>query len=81
MPVPDSKSPAGRLHNPIQIPIFTGMISRSLLVVLLIVNAIVLLGQIWPDGAPPFARAVNIVFLACTLLVFAFLLRRGARSR
>ncbi|MBL8859808.1 MAG: hypothetical protein JNL28_14980 [Planctomycetes bacterium] len=57
------------------------MISRSLLVVLLIVNAIVLLGQIWPDGAPPFARAVNIVFLACTLLVFAFLLRRGARSR
>jgi hypothetical protein len=36
---------------------------RTILIVLLILNAIVLLGQLWPEGAPPFARTVNIVFL------------------
>jgi hypothetical protein len=36
---------------------------RTLLIVLLVLNAIVLLGQLWPEGAPPFARTVNIVFL------------------
>ncbi len=49
---------------------------RSLLVVLLVVGAVVLLGQIWPEGAPPFARIVNIAFVATTLAVFAALLRR-----
>ncbi len=49
---------------------------RPLLVVLLVIGAVVLLGQIWPEGAPPFARAVNIVFVATTLAVFAALLRR-----
>jgi hypothetical protein len=44
---------------------------RPLLWLLLLLNAIVLLGQIWPEGAPPFARAVNIAFLAVTLIVFA----------
>lgn len=30
---------------------------------LVFVNGIVLLGQLWPAGAPPFARTVNIAFL------------------
>ena len=53
------------------------MLPRPLLVSLLVLNAIVLLGQIWPEGAPPFARAVNIVFLVASLVVFALLVRRG----
>jgi hypothetical protein len=43
---------------------------RIILVVLIILNMIVLLGQIWPEGAPPFAREVNILFLALSLLYF-----------
>lgn len=34
---------------------------------LLALNAIVLLGQLWPAGAPPFARSVNIACLLCNL--------------
>ncbi|HVE72379.1 MAG TPA: hypothetical protein VNI54_13530 [Thermoanaerobaculia bacterium] len=48
---------------------------RWLVVVLLILNAVVLLGQLWPEGAPPFARAVNVVFLALNLLFLATALR------
>jgi hypothetical protein len=50
---------------------------RAALVVLLVLNAIVLVGQVWPEGAPPFARAVNIGFLIASFAVFATLLRRG----
>ncbi|HYR11767.1 MAG TPA: hypothetical protein VEQ60_28545 [Longimicrobium sp.] len=53
-------------------------IPRALLVVLIILNAVVLLGQLWPAGAPPFARAVNILFLALSLAVFCILLTRRA---
>lgn len=53
------------------------MIPRPILVVLLVVNAVVLLGQIWPEGAPPFARTVNIAFLIASLLVFAALIRNS----
>ena len=35
----------------------------ALLIVLVVLNCIVLLGQLWPEGAPPFAGAVNIGFL------------------
>lgn len=44
---------------------------RAALTVLLVLNIPVWLGQVWPEGAPPFARLVNIVFLTGT---FAFLL-------
>ncbi len=37
---------------------------KAPVVVLLVLNAVVLLGQLWPEGAPPFARGVNIAFLA-----------------
>lgn len=45
---------------------------KALIIVLLVLNAIVLLGQLWPEGAPPFARWVNIAFL---IAVFVYLLR------
>ena len=51
-------------------------LTRPLLIVLIVLNAVVLLGQTWPEGAPPFARWVNIAFLVLSLLVFVGLLRR-----
>ena len=51
------------------------------IVVLIILNIIVLAGQIWPDGAPPFARTVNIVFLILSLLFFVLLfIRQGSNK-
>lgn len=41
---------------------------KTLLIVLLVLNAVVLLGQLWPEGAPPFARTVNIIFLVAVML-------------
>ena len=48
--------------------------------VLVLLNLVVLLGQIWPAGAPPFARAVNIAFLVANLLALAAITVRVARS-
>ena len=55
---------------------------RPLVGVLVVLNLVVLLGQVWPEGAPPFARTVNIVFLAGNLafLVGAFRHAGGARA-
>lgn len=36
-------------------------------IVLVVLNGVVLLGQLWPEGAPPFARVVNIAFLVANL--------------
>ncbi len=50
---------------------------RPFLYLLLVLNAVVLLGQLWPEGAPPFARIVNILFLTLTLAtLLARVLRR-----
>ncbi len=46
------------------------MNQRLVLGILIALNLIVLLGQIWPAGAPPFARGVNIVFLIAALSYF-----------
>ena len=54
---------------------------RAILVLLLLLNGVVLLGQLWPAGAPPFARAVNILFLALSLGYFLGALRRLHRRR
>jgi hypothetical protein len=43
---------------------------KTLLVLLIILNSVVLMGQIYPEGVPPFARIVNIVFLVSSLLFF-----------
>ena len=53
------------------------MSHRAVLVLLLVLNAVVLLGQLWPAGAPPFARAVNIVFLAASFVYFLQAMVRG----
>ena len=49
---------------------------RILLLALLLLNAVVLLGQLWPAGAPPFARVVNIGFLIASLSYFLYALSR-----
>ena len=46
---------------------------------LTVLNCIVLLGQLWPEGAPPFARAVNILFLILSLFYFVAALRAAQR--
>lgn len=49
---------------------------NSILILLILLNIVVLLGQVWPEGVPPFARIVNIVFLASSLVFFIVSLRR-----
>lgn len=49
-------------------------------IALLVLNAIVLLGQVWPEGAPPFARTVNLLFLAGNLVFLLISLRAKART-
>jgi hypothetical protein len=44
--------------------------NKAFLIILLVLNFVVLLGQVWPQGAPPFARIVNIVFLVLSLVYF-----------
>lgn len=51
--------------------------SRPILIVLIVVGIMVLLGRVWPEGAPPFAPYVDVAFVVAALLVFASLLRRG----
>ena len=50
--------------------------NRMLIVFLIVLNAIVLFGQVYPEGAPPFARVVNIIFLFLSLVFFIASLRR-----
>ena len=40
---------------------------KALVLALVVLNLVVLLGQLWPEGAPPFARAVNVAFLVANL--------------
>ena len=40
---------------------------RTFIIILLVLNALVLLGQIWPEGTPPFARAVNLITLGLNI--------------
>lgn len=55
---------------------------KPILIVLIVLNAIVLLGQLWPEGAPPFARTVNIIFLVGALAYFLrTLLGEGSPKR
>jgi len=49
---------------------------KLVLIVLLVFNAIVLMGQLWPEGTPPFARVVNVATLAGNLIFFISLLRK-----
>ncbi len=53
--------------------------NKLFLILLLILNAMVLLGQAWPEGAPPFARVVNIITL-CLNMIFILTLFRSQRA-
>jgi hypothetical protein len=50
--------------------------TRIVIAILILLNCLVLIGQLWPEGEPPFARTVNIIFLILSLLFFASLLIR-----
>ena len=54
---------------------------RIVVLGLLVLNAVVLLGQLWPAGAPPFSRAVNILFLAASFVYYAIALVRPSPRR
>ncbi|MCF8373402.1 MAG: hypothetical protein K9H64_17420 [Bacteroidales bacterium] len=54
--------------------------NRIVLIVLIILNGIVLLGQVWPEGAPPFARIVNIIFLIFSMVFFLSFFRKKNKS-
>lgn len=51
-------------------------LKNTILIVLIILNSMVLLGQIYPEGVPPFAKFVNIGFLVMSLIYFLSQLRR-----
>lgn len=54
-------------------------LTKTFLIVLLLLNSMVLLGQLWPEGAPPFARTANIVTLVLNLVFFVSLLVRKTK--
>ncbi len=49
---------------------------KSTLTILILLNAIVLLGQLWPEGAPSFARVFNIITLLVNISLFASYLKK-----
>ena len=49
---------------------------KPFLILVIVLNSVVLLGQLWPQGAPPFARTVNIITLVLNLLLFFAFLKR-----
>jgi hypothetical membrane protein len=52
--------------------------NKTILLLLIALNSVVLLGQIYPAGAPPFARVVNIIFLVLSLMFFIAQAKRKA---
>lgn len=55
---------------------------KPFIIGLVILNLIVLLGQLWPEGAPPFARIVNIATLGLNLIfLISQFLRKEAQNR
>ena len=54
---------------------------KAITILLILLNIIVILGQVWPEGAPPFTRIVNIVFLFGCLIFLIFSLRKDKVKR
>jgi hypothetical protein len=48
--------------------------------ILILLHALVLLGQIWPEGAPPFARWVNIITLIVNISLLASFLKKEEKK-
>lgn len=40
-------------------------------------NRLLDVSRIWPEGAPPFSRTVNILFLTSCLMFFVFTLQKA----
>lgn len=55
-------------------------LNRTILTLLIVFNCMVLVGQIWPAGAPPFARWVNIFTLVADISFLMSLLRQSKES-
>lgn len=55
------------------------MFKKPILILLLVLNAVVLLGQLWPEGAPPFASIVNIITIGLDLLLVVSLIRQKTK--
>lgn len=49
---------------------------KAILIVMVVLNVMVLLGQLWPEGAPPFAGIVNLITLGLNLVMFLILFRK-----
>ena len=54
--------------------------TRIAAAILILPNIMVLVGQIWPAGAPPFARGANIVILTLNLCFVLSVLLAGKRK-
>jgi hypothetical protein len=54
---------------------------KSHLSILIVFNVLVLLGQLWPDGAPPFARVINIITLFVNVVVFGMYAQKAKQER
>lgn len=52
------------------------MSRKSILSILLVLNVLVLVGQLWPEGAPPFARIINIITLIVDIVVLSSYLKK-----
>lgn len=50
--------------------------NKVFLLLLIILNTMVLLGQLWPAGAPPFANLVNITTIILNLILLISLLKK-----
>lgn len=56
---------------------------KPVLLVILLLNLMVLLGQLWPEGAPPFARIINVITLTADVILMLILifLKRFSKSK
>jgi hypothetical protein len=45
------------------------LLKKIFLAIVILLNVMVLMGQIWPEGVPPFAKTINIIFLSLSLLI------------
>lgn len=52
------------------------MTKKPIIILIVVLNSIVLLGQLWPEGAPPFARIFNIVTLVINLILLIVIFRQ-----
>lgn len=57
------------------------MNNKIFLIIVIILNLMVLLGQLWPEGAPPFARAINIITLLLNLVIITKLLLQSNHKK